>query len=149
MNRVILGKDRGFWNFNMTDPMTDGIWRYEAEIAQKDDQAERVTAEAQQCLRQIEEELSAVATELAGIVPRKLGEPGLADATMTAARAILGQTDVRTVDGSAGLAGYTVHEIRTVGEATTEHVENSVSGNVGWLVQAGYIDRVEIHPPSQ
>lgn len=146
-DHVVLGRHSRFWNLDDVDPITSELRRWEAE-------KDRVATEVWEGLRQIDDELDSVSAELADIKPKRYSEPGLAAATRAAAHRMLSQVDTDTVDGSAGLAGYTVHVVRPLGEAPVpmgevpSHVtDNSLSGTVfGSVVQAGHIaGGVHIH----
>ncbi|WET81614.1 hypothetical protein P3102_10550 [Amycolatopsis sp. QT-25] len=146
-DRVILGRYTQFWNLDDADPITAELRRQEAEMGRQGAEMDRTATEARQELRQIDDELNSVAAELGDIKPKHDSEPGLAAATEAAARHMLGQIDTDTVDGSAGLAGYTVRVVRPMAEAPVEHIDNSLSGTVfGPMVQAGHIaGGVHIH----
>lgn len=139
-DHVILGRPARFWNLDEVDPIT-------AELRRREAARDRAATEAQEELRQIDDELNSVAAELANIKPEQDSEPGLAAATKAAAHRMLGQVDTDTADGSAGLAGYTVHVIRPMGDAPVQRIDNSLSGTVfGSVVQAGHIaGGVHIH----
>lgn len=146
-DRVVLG-GRVYWELNKIDPFTANVERKKAEAAIKlqgiDAELGRIDPE----LTQIEDELSVVGAELAANEAKQDAEPGLASATMSAARQLLGPTETDTIDGSAGLAGYTLHVIRPVGDDPAgTNITNSVSGDVsGPVVQAGRIvGDVHIH----
>lgn len=145
VGKVIAATDRAtfgarvYWDLDNADPVTAETTRRDAAVAGRRASIERDAAE-----------LAQVEAELADLAAQQHIEPGLAAATESAARRLLGRTETDTIDGSAALTGSAVRVIRPVGKVPVKGTSNSVSGTVlGPVVQAGHIaGDVHIHRPS-
>ncbi|MCQ8836400.1 hypothetical protein [Streptomyces malaysiensis] len=150
------------WSFKSEDPLASAIRlladRKEKAHAKRDTKVQQLR-EVRDRLRHTRNRLDAVRVELDRVTSQIEAEDSIAAATQKAARRLMGATETETHQGSGGLEGYRLLDIRPLPEAEPSQQApskatgsaNTISGGTfhGPTVQAGDISGgVHFHHPT-
>ncbi|WP_262703148.1 MULTISPECIES: hypothetical protein [Streptomyces] len=153
---------RFHWSLGSEDPLASAIGlladRKERARAKRDTSVQQL-GETRDRLRDTRNLLDAVRGELDRITSRIEAEGSIAAATQKAARRLIGATETETHQGSGGLAGYRLVDIRPLPEAEpAQQAPSKATGSAntisdgtfhGPTVQAGHISGgVHFHHPA-